>query len=177
MTTAAAVEAVDSLEMSSVRVESWAGGNCFPLSCIPSQLFLFLALGLMAELSCLPVGHLPWESEPRQLRGVGEDRRAQFTGHHAPPFTSHFSRGICRPELLVSETEAPFLAFYLLPFFFLLSQVCMHSICHLCGYLRTIGVLLFTYSFSECDTNHSSLRAKGVGRGQLLFVQILYRGL
>lgn len=65
MTTAAAREAVGSLEMGSVGVERRAEGNLLS----PAQLFSFPVIGLSAELGCLPWGHLPWELVSLLLEG------------------------------------------------------------------------------------------------------------
>lgn len=104
----------------------------------------------------------------------GGSRRTQFTGHHIRPLTSYFRRRIIGWGFL--SQGGRFLACLFiccLSSFFspgFASTVSFISVV----ILEQLGILLFTYSFSECDTNHSSLQAKGVGQGQLLFIQILW---
>lgn len=63
----------------------------------------------------------------------------------------------------------------LLPFIFLLPQVCTHSICHLCVVLEQLvgGGLLFILSLSMTLTT-AACRQREWGGSQLLFIQILW---
>lgn len=68
-----------------------------------------------------------------------------FIGPCVGLLKSHPSKSICRPGLLIRDM--PFLPFFLF-YCFTLSSISPKSacICHLCGYLRTRG-LLSIYSF------------------------------
>ena len=116
----------------------------------------------------LPVRHSlssPVKDQPGQPGGGDGARRAQFTGRCIGLLKSHPSRRICRPGLLVTGTA--FLGFLLSLFIFHLAQVC--SICHLCGYLRTMGWgVAFYLFFLECDANHNGLQAGGGGGSRCL---------
>lgn len=106
-----------------------------------------------------------------------EGVRGQRTQFHSSPYSTFdiiLQQKDHKPGLPVTGREASCLSFYLLPFFFFSSGFASTVSIIFVIILEQLGVLLLTYSFSECDTNHSSLQAKGIGQGQLFFLQILW---
>lgn len=77
---------------------------------------------------------------------------------------SQLSRRLCRPGLLVTGK-------LLIVAFYLPSSPGLHAqhLSSLCCLRTTGGRGVAFYSFSEYDTNHSSLQADGVGREPVAF--------
>lgn len=90
-------------------------------------------------------------------------------GKHIRPLKSHLSRRLCRPGLLVTG-KLLIVAFYLPSSPGLQAQ----HLSSLCCLRTTGGRGVAFYSFSEYDTNHSSLQADGWGGSQLFFIPILW---
>lgn len=97
----------------------------------------------MAEPRCLPLGHLP--SSPVKLGGQdvsgGHLHRSLCWPFEVTPQQKH-------PQARASHQRHAFLAVFFFFYCFILSSISPKSacICHLCGYLRTRG-LLSIYSF------------------------------
>ena len=96
--------------------------------------------------------------------GPGRGQEGTFVGPRVGLLKSHPSKSICRPELLTTET-------CLSCFFFFFNCCAVSSIspksaciCHLCGYLRTRG-LLYSFLGVTLTTTAAGVGGGGVGGG------------